>query len=68
MVRKGRGTARQPATKFAQLRKKMDKNRAALEAKLLEGLASGPPVEMTNRDWAEIRKRALKRAEARKKR
>lgn len=65
MGQRNRDTASQPA-KSAQLGKKMDK--AAFEAKLLEGLASGPPVEMTKRDWAEIRNEARKKIGARKKR
>ena len=37
-----------------------------LEALLLEGVHSGPATEMTRKDWAEIRREALKRVEARK--
>ena len=32
MAHKGRGMVRQPATKFANLRKKMDKNKVAAKA------------------------------------
>jgi hypothetical protein len=32
MAQKGRGMVRQPATKFANLRKKMDKNKLAAKA------------------------------------
>jgi len=39
-----------------------------LESMLTEGIQSGPPVEMTPDDWAEIRREALKEFEARKSR
>ena len=42
--------------------------KAILEAELLHGLASGPSVEMTKQDWAEIRGEARKRISTRKKR
>jgi antitoxin ParD1/3/4 len=42
--------------------------KAVLEAELLRGLASGPPVEMTKQDWADIRQEARKRISSRKKR
>jgi antitoxin ParD1/3/4 len=37
-----------------------------LEAMLMDGLRSGGATSMTRRDWAEIRKEALKQFEARK--
>jgi antitoxin ParD1/3/4 len=43
-------------------RKAQDK----LEAMLMEGIRSGEATAMTRRDWAEIRKEALKQFEARK--
>ena len=39
-----------------------------LEALLIEGLESGKPSEMTRKDWAEIRREALKQLESRKSR
>jgi antitoxin ParD1/3/4 len=39
-----------------------------LEAMLMEGIQSGEPTELTRKDWAEIRKEALKQFEARKSR
>ncbi|MSV34294.1 MAG: type II toxin-antitoxin system ParD family antitoxin [Bryobacterales bacterium] len=37
-----------------------------LEAMLMEGVRSGAATPMTRRDWADIRKAALKQFEARK--
>lgn len=37
-----------------------------LESLLLEGMQSGEPTEMTRRDWAEIRREAVKQFETRK--
>ena len=37
-----------------------------LEAKLLEGLNSGPDVEMTSDDWADIRREVAQRLESKK--
>jgi len=39
-----------------------------LEGLLTEGMQSGEPTGMTPKDWAEIRKEALKQFEARKSR
>ena len=39
-----------------------------LEALLMEGLQSGKPSEMTKKDWAEIRREAVKQFESRKSR
>jgi antitoxin ParD1/3/4 len=39
-----------------------------LEALLMEGLESGKPSEMTRKDWAEIRREAVKQFESRKSR
>lgn len=41
-----------------------DQKRAAqqrLDALLIEGIESGPPVEMTANDWAELRRRVWQR-------
>jgi antitoxin ParD1/3/4 len=43
------------------------RGQAKLEALLLEGIQSGEPAEMTNEDWADIRREAVARIEARKK-
>ncbi|MEI8197995.1 MAG: type II toxin-antitoxin system ParD family antitoxin [Phycisphaerae bacterium] len=34
---------------------------ATLEAKLLEGLASGTPTELTKQDWEELRRDLIRR-------
>lgn len=39
-----------------------------LEALLMEGLQSGRPSEVTKKDWAEIRREAVKQFESRKSR
>lgn len=39
---------------------------ARLDAMLLEGLNSGPDVEMTPEDWADIRRELAKRVQARR--
>jgi antitoxin ParD1/3/4 len=39
-----------------------------LEALLMEGLESGKPSEMTRKDWAEIRREAVKQFQSRKSR
>src|SRR5471032_1005340 len=44
------------------------KAREKLEALLMEGIQSGPPTEMTRRDWDDIRREALKQFEVRKSR
>lgn len=43
----------------------IDKARADLEAKLLEGLNSGPATPMTAEDWADIRREIRERRERR---
>jgi hypothetical protein len=43
MAGKGRQTARKPATKFAHLRKKMEKNRIAAEGQQEEEEVKSPP-------------------------
>lgn len=45
---------------------KKQKYQASLEAKLLEGIASGPATEMTDKDWKDIRKEVKVRLAARK--
>lgn len=40
--------------------------KAHLEELLLEGLNSGPAVEMTSDDWADIRREVAERIEAKK--
>lgn len=37
-----------------------------LETLLMEGIQSGKPTEMTRKDWADIRREAVKQFEARK--
>lgn len=37
-----------------------------LEALLMEGIQSGEPSEMTHEDWADVRREAVKKFEARK--
>ena len=50
-----RALLRQEQQRYAQ---------STLEAKLLEGMASGRPTEMTPRDWSDIR-RAVSRRKSR---
>ncbi len=47
-------------------RDQREKSQHRLEALLLEGLQSGEAVEMTKDDWADLRRRAIERAEARR--
>jgi len=50
----------------ALIRKEQEeRSRAALEAELLAGLASGPSSEMTAKDWAGLRQRVLGRRKTR---
>jgi len=44
------------------------KAQGKLEAMLVEGIQSSKPTEMTRKDWADIRKEAVKQFEARKSR
>src|SRR5262245_44469419 len=43
----------------------LEKSRADLEAKLVEGLESGPAAPMTAEDWADIRREVRERRERR---
>ena len=45
MAGKGRQTARKPATKFAHLRKKMEKNRVRVEARQEERVTVMPEMK-----------------------
>jgi antitoxin ParD1/3/4 len=45
---------------------KLRQLRDAIDEKLMEGLNSGPATEMTDKDWARIRREGLRRLAARK--
>jgi antitoxin ParD1/3/4 len=65
-----RGVSQTPEQYIAALVRAEHRRRALadLEAKLLEGLESGPATEMTRADWEELRRQVRERAAAKGKR
>lgn len=46
-------------------KEQIEQARAEIDAKLIEGLDSGPSTEMTRQDWEQIRRQGMKRISAR---
>jgi hypothetical protein len=65
-----KGASQTPEQYVAALVRAEHRRRALadLEAKLLEGIESGPDTEMTRADWEELRRQVLERAAAEAKR
>jgi antitoxin ParD1/3/4 len=60
--KKGFGTASEYIRDMLRREQQHQEVRGRIDDQLIEGLASGPAVEMTASDWASIRKRAKQRS------
>jgi antitoxin ParD1/3/4 len=62
VAKKGFGTASEYIREMLRREQQHQETRRRIDDQLIEGLASGPPVEMTANDWAQIRKLAKQRS------
>jgi hypothetical protein len=53
-----------PADYLAALAKAAEENQEYIEQELVKGVQSGPPREMTRKDWDELKRRLRERNEA----
>ena len=62
VTKKGFGTASEYIREMLRREQQMQQIRGRIDDQLIEGLASGRPVEMTASDWTQIRKQAKQRS------